>query len=84
MHRCNRKEGGSLTQSFKWMVARLGALRDGSSGCCTVEYGLLVALIAVAIHRGSHRPGGKVKGTFTWRRELAPADLDIHGNGAAC
>ena len=49
-----------------WMQARIAALKSGAErGAAAVEYGLLVALIAVAIIGAVFALGGKVKDTFT-------------------
>lgn len=52
-------------QFVEWMQARIAALRSGAErGAAAVEYGLLVALIAVAIIVAVSTLGGKVKSTF--------------------
>ena len=49
----------------QWMQARIAALRSGAErGAAAVEYGILVALIAVAIIVAVATLGGKVKCTF--------------------
>ena len=49
----------------QWMQARIAALRSGAErGAAAVEYGILVALIAVAIIVAVAALGGKVKCTF--------------------
>ena len=49
----------------QWMQARIAALRSGAErGAAAVEYGILVALIAVAIIVAVSTLGGKVKCTF--------------------
>ena len=54
-----------MTQFVQWMQARIAALRSGAQrGAAAVEYGLLVALIAVAIIAAVSVLGGKVKSTF--------------------
>ena len=50
---------------IQWMQARIAGLRSGAErGAAAVEYGLLVALIAVAIIVAVATLGGKVKCTF--------------------
>ncbi|HWD09255.1 MAG TPA: Flp family type IVb pilin [Actinomycetota bacterium] len=54
-----------MSQFARWMQTRIAALRSGSErGAAAVEYGLLVALIAVAIIFAVFTLGNKVKGTF--------------------
>lgn len=55
----------TLLGLITWMQARIAALRSGAQrGAAAVEYGLLVALIAVAIIAAVTLLGGKVKCTF--------------------
>lgn len=55
----------TLLQLTRWMQARIAALRSGAErGAAAVEYGLLVALIAVAIIGAVFALGSHVKGTF--------------------
>lgn len=55
-----------MLQFVSWMQARIAALRSGAErGAAAVEYGLLVALIAVAIIGAVIALGGKVKCTFS-------------------
>ena len=50
----------------QWMQARIAGLRSGAErGAAAVEYGLLVALIAIAIIAAVATLGGKVKCTFS-------------------
>jgi pilus assembly protein Flp/PilA len=75
----------SLTQVVQWMLARLGTLRDGiERGAAAVEYGLLVALIAVAIIGAVIALGGKVKGTFTCVANSLPQTSTSTATSAAC
>jgi len=53
-------------QLVSWMSARIAALRSGAErGAAAVEYGLLVALIAIAIIGAVFLLGQNVKKTFT-------------------
>ncbi len=55
-----------LTQFVSWIQARIAGLRSGAErGAAAVEYGLLVALIAVAIIGAVIALGGKVSCTFS-------------------
>lgn len=75
----------SLLQVVQWILARLGALRDGiERGAAAVEYGLLVALIAVAIIGAVIALGGKVKGTFTCVANSLPQTSTSTATTAAC
>ena len=75
----------SLTQVVQWMLARIVALRDGiERGAAAVEYGLLVALIAVAIIGAVIALGGKVKGTFTCVANSLPQTSTSTATSAAC
>jgi pilus assembly protein Flp/PilA len=74
-----------LTQVVQWILARMEALRDGiERGAAAVEYGLLVALIAVAIIGAVIALGGKVKGTFTCVANSLPQTSTSTATGAAC
>jgi pilus assembly protein Flp/PilA len=54
-----------MTAIYTWFVSRLTALRaHHERGAAAVEYGLLVALIAVVILAAVTALGGGVKGTF--------------------
>jgi pilus assembly protein Flp/PilA len=75
----------SLTQVVQWMLARLGAFREGiERGAAAVEYGLLVALIAVAIIGAVIALGGKVKGTFNCVANSLPQTSTSTATSAAC
>jgi pilus assembly protein Flp/PilA len=75
----------SLTQVVQWMLARIAALRSGiERGAAAVEYGLLVALIAVAIIGAVIALGGKVKGTFTCVANSLPQTSTSTATSAAC
>ena len=53
-------------QLVSWISARIAALRSGAErGAAAVEYGLLVALIAIAIIGAVYVLGKNVKQTFT-------------------
>jgi pilus assembly protein Flp/PilA len=55
----------TLLQLTRWMQERIAALRSGAQrGAAAVEYGLLVALIAVVIIGAVFALGGQVKTTF--------------------
>lgn len=55
----------TLLGLITWMQARIAALRSGAErGAAAVEYGLLVALIAVAIIAAVTALGGHVRCTF--------------------
>jgi pilus assembly protein Flp/PilA len=64
----------SLIQFVQWMQARIAA----------VEYGLLVALIAVAIIAAVILLGNKVKGTFTCVANSLPQTSTSTATSAAC
>lgn len=67
-----------MTQVFQWMAARIAALRSGAErGAAAVEYGLLVALIAVAIIGAVIALGGKVKGTFNCVANSLPVSSTV-------
>ena len=84
-HLEQERKVSSLTQVVQWMLARLGALRDGiERGAAAVEYGLLVALIAVAIIGAVIALGGKVKGTFTCVANSLPQTSTSTATTAAC
>ena len=56
----------TLLQFVQWMQARIAGLRSGAErGASAVEYGLLVALIAVAIIVAVITLGGKIKCSFS-------------------
>ena len=75
----------SLTHVIQWMQARIAALRSGiERGAAAVEYGLLVALIAVAIIGAVIALGGKVKGTFTCVANSLPQTSTSTATSAAC
>jgi len=75
----------SLTQVVQWMLARIAAFRSGiERGAAAVEYGLLVALIAVAIIGAVIALGGKVKGTFTCVANSLPQTSTSTATSAAC
>ncbi|HEU5001390.1 MAG TPA: Flp family type IVb pilin [Actinomycetota bacterium] len=62
------------------MQARIAALRNGAErGAAAVEYGLLVALIAVVIIVAVTTLGNKVKGTFN----CVASDLPVNATAAA-
>jgi Flp pilus assembly pilin Flp len=70
----------TLLQITRWMQERIAALRSGAErGAAAVEYGLLVALIAVAIIAAVMALGGKVKGTFN----CAASDLPVGSSTTA-
>ena len=51
---------------WTWLSVRFSDLRDRSeTGAAAVEYGLLVALIAVAIIGAVFLLGGKINNTYT-------------------
>jgi pilus assembly protein Flp/PilA len=84
-HLEQERKVSSLTQVVQWMLARLGALRNGiERGAAAVEYGLLVALIAVAIIGAVIALGGKVKGTFTCVANSLPQTSTSTATSAAC
>jgi pilus assembly protein Flp/PilA len=75
----------SLIQFVQWMQARIAALRSGAErGAAAVEYGLLVALIAVAIIAAVILLGNKVKGTFTCVANSLPQTSTSTATSAAC
>jgi pilus assembly protein Flp/PilA len=75
----------SLIQFVQWMQARIAALRSGAQrGAAAVEYGLLVALIAVAIIAAVILLGNKVKGTFTCVANSLPQTSTSTATSAAC
>lgn len=56
----------TLLQFISWMQNRVAALKSGSDrGAAAVEYGLLVALIAVAILFAVYTLGNQLNTTFT-------------------
>lgn len=70
----------TLSQLILWMQSRISALRNGADrGAAAVEYGLLVALIAVVIIAAVTTLGGKVKGTFN----CVASDLPQNATAAA-
>lgn len=65
-------------QFVQWMQARIAALRSGvEKGAAAVEYGLLVALIAVAIIAAVIGLGSKVKGTFNCVASSLPTSSTV-------
>ena len=69
-----------LLSITRWMQERIAALRSGAEkGAAAVEYGLLVALIAVAIIGAVFALGGKVKSTFN----CAATDLPVSSTAAS-
>jgi pilus assembly protein Flp/PilA len=60
------------------MQSRIAALRAGAErGAAAVEYGLLVALIAVVIIVAVVALGGKVKGTFNCVANSLPVSSTV-------
>jgi pilus assembly protein Flp/PilA len=78
------KEGDTLLQFTRWMQSRIASLRSGAErGAAAVEYGLLVALIAVAIIFAVMTLGSKVKGTFNCvASDLPQGSTQITGSPA--
>lgn len=69
-----------MLQLTRWMQARIAALRNGAErGAAAVEYGLLVALIAIAIIGAVFALGHKVQGTFN----CVASDLPQNASAAA-
>jgi pilus assembly protein Flp/PilA len=61
---------------MQWLEHRLAVLRAmGQKGAAAVEYGLLVALIAVAIIAAISVLGGKVNTVFTCAGNALPTGL---------
>jgi pilus assembly protein Flp/PilA len=60
MARCNLN--GRIVVSLVGFLRRLGS---DQSGATAIEYGLIAALIALAIVGGATTVGGKVSATFT-------------------
>ena len=55
-----------MLQLVQWMQARIAGLRSGAErGAAAVEYGLLVALIAVAIVVAVITLSGRIKCSFS-------------------
>ena len=74
-----------MLQFVQWMQARIAGLRSGiERGAAAVEYGLLVALIAVAIIAAVILLGNKVKGTFTCVANSLPQTSSSTATAAAC
>ena len=67
------------------MQARIAAMRSGAErGAAAVEYGLLVALIAVAIIAAVFTLGNKVKGTFNCVASDLPQNASSASASPAC
>ena len=74
-----------MSQFIQWMQARIAALRGGiERGAAAVEYGLLVALIAVAIIGAVIALGGKLKSTYTCVANSLPQSSTSTATSAAC
>ena len=65
-------------QLVSWMSARIAALRSGAErGAAAVEYGLLVALIAIAIIGAVLLLGQNLKGTYNCVNNSVPTTTSI-------
>jgi pilus assembly protein Flp/PilA len=64
-HRIAPKEFNMVKQFFRMTSLATGTLRADDRGVTSVEYGLMVALIAVAIIGTVIALGGKLNGLFT-------------------
>ena len=65
-------------QLVSWMSARIAALRNGAErGAAAVEYGLLVALIAIAIIGAVFLLGQNLKGTYNCVSNSVPTTTSI-------
>ena len=72
-----------MLQITRWMQERIAALRSGAErGAAAVEYGLLVALIAVAIIGAVMALGGKVKASFNCTASDIPTSSATTGSPA--
>ena len=63
---------------MQWLRGRFGALASrAEAGAAAVEYGLLVALIAIAIIGAVWLLGGNLKSTFTCASNSVPTTTVI-------
>jgi pilus assembly protein Flp/PilA len=62
-----------MIEAFEYMRIRLTAMAKTERGASAVEYGLLVALIAVAIIVAVSLLGGKLSGVFNKTSSSLPS-----------
>lgn len=75
----------TVVQFTRWMQDRIAGLRAGTErGAAAVEYGLLVALIAVAIIFAVFTLGQNVKSTFNCVASDMPASAASATATPAC